>query len=127
MSGDGYWCELVARSPDGADEWYLGGVWLSSPDEALTWLRDQAARLASALDSSVGQVFAEWLADIDYQSVQLATLRAGRPVSANAGGMDRIAGRGDLFVFYSLTCRPVMAHHPQTQNERRKKQSCTTN
>lgn len=104
----GFWCELVARSPDLADEWYLGGAWAASAEEALDWLRDRAKRLTTFLEPSLGRVFAEWLVDAEQVAAQLAALADEQPISVNAGASDRIANTCDLYVFYSLTCRPVV-------------------
>lgn len=104
---DGFWCELVARSPDLRDEWYLAGSWATSTEDAFGWLRDRAERLTNFLGPSVGRVFSEWLEDAERQAVQCEALEAGLPISANAGASDHIAHTRDLYVLYSLTCRPV--------------------
>jgi hypothetical protein len=52
---DGYWCEVMARSPEVRGEWMLGGYRASTPRLALRWLRDQACRLSDALDPRPGR------------------------------------------------------------------------
>ncbi|MFX4293191.1 hypothetical protein [Streptomyces bohaiensis] len=129
---DGFWCETVVRCPDAGGEWYLGGQWAATPAEALRWLRSQALRLADALDPrpgagplpagalaavasspwSPGRVFRDWADDTAFLRVQQAALAAGRPVSANARGPDRIRGVGAVDVLYSLSARPVLRGAP---------------
>ncbi|SFC55607.1 hypothetical protein SAMN05421773_10479 [Streptomyces aidingensis] len=124
---DGYWCEVVARSPEASGEWFLSGYRANSPRLAVRWLRGQAARLANALDPkpgigpippeclweigpsspNPGRIFREWMEDFRYQGTQMETLAAGRPISVNAGGPDRIFGFCDADVFYSLSARPI--------------------
>ncbi|MDB1086289.1 hypothetical protein PJ985_01715 [Streptomyces sp. ACA25] len=124
---DGYWCEVVARSPDAAGEWALGGYGAATPSLALRWLRGQARRLSDALDPlpghgpfpvrslrpvapnapNPGRVFREWLVDLRYQETQLSALLDGRHISVNAGGPDRVGGTCDADVYYSLSCRPI--------------------
>ncbi|WP_103501408.1 MULTISPECIES: hypothetical protein [unclassified Streptomyces] len=136
----GFWSETVVRSPDAGGEWHLGGRWTASADGALAWLRDQALRLATALDPPAdasgpfpaaalrrrpaagwdpGGFFADWAADHGYQRVQRAALLAGRPISVNTRGPDRVCGGpgppADVEVLYSLSARPV----PRTLTTRR--------
>lgn len=108
----GYWCELVARSPDLGEEWYVAGTWVDSSGAAWAWLRERAWRLAETLASPVGETFAEWVDDLGYQATQRDALEEGLPVSANAGSTERVCGTGDVYVFYSLTCRPVFRRMP---------------
>lgn len=134
MTGpDGYWCELVARSPEIGDEWYLGGTWVWSPGQALDWLRSRARVLDLSLEGTAGEVFLGWSADHAYQRTQRAALEAGRPISVNAGGREPITDGTEAFVFYSLACRPVFLprqptpaepHQPHQPHERT---SCTRN
>ncbi|NJQ15236.1 hypothetical protein [Streptomyces bohaiensis] len=119
---DGYHCEVVARSPDAAGEWYLATTWADTPDDALDWLHHQAARLADVLDAApddraeeqrqyatpVPTVFREWTADAEFRAVQCAALADGHPISANARGPDRVCGSGDVEVLYSLAARPIL-------------------
>ncbi|NJQ08017.1 hypothetical protein [Streptomyces lonarensis] len=119
---DGYHCEVVARSPDAAGEWYLATTWADTPDDALDWLHHQAARLADALDvprddqsaeqcqytTPVPAVFREWTADAEFRAVQCAALADGQPISANARGPDRVCGSGEVEVLYSLAARPIL-------------------
>jgi hypothetical protein len=129
---DAYWCEVVARSPDAEGEWMLGGHRSATPGQALRWLRGQARRLADALDPipgrgpfpagslrqlgpgapNPGRIFREWAADLPFQRLQLAALANGRHISVNAGGPDRVSGRGDANVYYSLSCRPIALDFP---------------
>ncbi|NJQ14714.1 hypothetical protein [Streptomyces bohaiensis] len=125
---DGIWCEVVARSPEAGGEWYLGGHWADCAPEAMAWLRRQALRLADALeptpvaspfpiwtltpvssgDGSPAQVFRDWADDHAFQQVQRAALAAGRPISTNARGPDRVDGCGEVDVLYSLSARPIL-------------------
>ncbi|NJQ04770.1 hypothetical protein [Streptomyces lonarensis] len=118
---DGYWAEAVVRSPDAGGEWYLSGTWADTPEEAVAWLHREAERLATVLESveepaagaeaeyaaPVATVFREWTRDAAFREVQCAALAAGRRVSANARGMDRICGASDVEVLYSLSARPI--------------------
>jgi hypothetical protein len=125
---DGYGCEVMARGPDMCREWMLGDYRAGTPRLALRWLRGQACRLADALDPSPGhgpfpveslrlidpsgppnpgRVFREWLNDLRCQEQQLSALVAGRHISVNAGGPDRVCGWRDTDVLYSLSCRPI--------------------
>ncbi|WP_336924237.1 hypothetical protein [Streptomyces sp. JWR5-1] len=124
---DGYWCETVARSPEAEGEWILGGYRASTPRLALRWMRNQARRLSDALDPlpgrgpfppdglrevgphgpNPGRIFREWATDLRFQEVQLGALVNGRHISVNAGGPDRVWGRCDADVYYSLSCRPI--------------------
>jgi hypothetical protein len=109
----GYWCELVAYSPDAEAEWLLAIEGTPTAGAAMGWLRRRAERLAESLAGTFpGRVFADWLADTGYQDVQRAALDSGRRVSVNAGGQEEIGGRGNTFVLYSLSCRRVLVLHP---------------
>jgi hypothetical protein len=55
---DGYWCELSAWPGDLSQEFCLGNCWAKTPRLAVRWLRDQAVRLASALDPQPGEGWA---------------------------------------------------------------------
>ncbi|NJQ15924.1 hypothetical protein [Streptomyces bohaiensis] len=119
---DGYHCEVVARSPDAAGEWYVATTWADTPDDALDWLHHQATRLADVLDAAeddqaaeqhryaapVATVFREWVADAEFRGVQCAALAGGQPISANARGPDRVCGSADVEVLYSLAARPIL-------------------
>lgn len=107
-SPHGYWCELVARSPEARDEWYLDGGWCPTVPAAFNWLGNRAGQLARTLDAPASTVFGEWLADTAYQAVQRNALTRGCPISTNAGTIDRVIRGRSLFVFYSLTCRPLI-------------------
>ncbi|WP_103502726.1 hypothetical protein [Streptomyces sp. SM14] len=124
---DGFWAETVVRSPDAGGEWHLGGRWSPTPQEAVGWMREQAWRVAVALDPEpfagpfapavlepahpdgheAARTFREWAEDAAYQRLQADALAAGRPVSVNTRGPDRICGLGEVEVFYSLSARPV--------------------
>ncbi|NJP66607.1 hypothetical protein [Streptomyces spiramenti] len=120
----GYWAETVARSPDAGGEWHLGGWWAPGAWGALTWIRQEGLRLGHALGPGceAASVFRDWAADTAYLRVQLAALLAGRPVSVNTCGPDRIcavgqrpgapgAGTGGAVeVLYSISARPVRRH-----------------
>lgn len=125
---DGYWCEVVASYPDGRKEWVLGGYRANTPRLAVRWLRSQALRLANALDPipgfgpflpevlhpanphnpNPGHVFRQWSRDLTVQSRNMNDLVSGRPVLVAAGGPDRIFGRYDLDIYFSLTARPMV-------------------
>lgn len=114
---EGYWCAVIARASDGA-EWYLGGHRAAAPHLAVRWLRQQARRIADALDPvpgegaipasclrpadlrgpNPGRVLRVWMADFRYQGTQLQALAAGRQISVSSG---------DLEVCYHLSARPV--------------------
>lgn len=120
----GYWAETVARSPDAGSEWHLGGWWAPGAWGALTWIRQEGLRLAHALEPGceAAAVFRDWAADTAYLRVQLAALLAGRPVSVNTCGPDRICAVGQhsgspgagtgraVEVLYSVSARPVRRH-----------------
>ncbi|WP_167968349.1 hypothetical protein [Streptomyces lonarensis] len=120
----GYWAETVARSPDAGGEWHLGGWWAPGAWGALTWIRQEGLRLGHALgpDCEAASVFRDWAADTAYLRVQLAALLAGRPVSVNTRGPDRICAAGQhsrapgadsgraVEVLYSVSARPVRRH-----------------
>ncbi|WP_219807461.1 hypothetical protein, partial [Streptomyces sp. SM14] len=59
--------------------------------------------------SDPATVFRRWADDAAYHHFQKATLAAGRPVSVNAHGPDRICGAAgrDVEVLYSLSARPI--------------------
>ncbi|MFX4292924.1 hypothetical protein [Streptomyces bohaiensis] len=119
---DGYWAETVVRSPDAGGEWYLSGTWADTPEEAVAWLHREAERLAGVLESveepdadaeaayaaPVATVLRAWTRDAAFRDVQCAALAAGRRISANARGMDRVCGASDVEVLYSLSARPVL-------------------
>lgn len=125
---EGYWCAVVARMPLEGREWFLGGYQATAPHLAVRWLRQQARRLADALDPvpgegvlpsfclrtvgagqpNPGRVFRVWMADFRYQGTQLQALAAGRQISV---------GSGDLDVWYSLSARPVFADSRLTLSE----------
>ncbi|WP_103528824.1 hypothetical protein [Streptomyces sp. SM12] len=99
----------------------MATAWADTPDDALRWLHDQAARLADVLDADddqadeqsqytmpVATVFREWAEDTEFRAVQRAALADGQPISANARGPDRICGSADVEVLYSLAARPVL-------------------
>ncbi|NJP65811.1 hypothetical protein [Streptomyces spiramenti] len=123
---DGYWAEAVVRSPDAGGEWYLSGTWTDTPEEAVAWLHREAEKLAAVLESVEGEqsrharsyatpvaaVFREWTRDASFRAVQCAALAAGRRVSANARGPDRICGADDVEVLYSLSARPILRPTP---------------
>ena len=114
----GYWCAVVARGPEAAGEWFLGGYQATAPHLAVRWLRVQALRLADALDPvpgagvfpagclrqvadeqpNPGQVFRLWVMDFRYQGTQLHALAAGRQISVSSADRD---------VCYSLSARPI--------------------
>lgn len=107
-TAEGYWCELVACSPDAEAEWLLAVHGTACPGEAMDWLRCRARRLATVLAGTFpGRAFAEWCADAGYQAAQRAALAAGRRISVNAGGQEEAGGGGSVFVLYSLSCRRV--------------------
>jgi hypothetical protein len=115
---EGYWCAVVAHSPEATGEWFLGGYQATAPHLAVRWLRVQAMRLADALDPlpgegifpsgclrpvgegqpNPGQVFRAWVMDFRYQGTQLHALAAGRQISVSSGDRD---------VCYSLSARPI--------------------
>jgi hypothetical protein len=115
---EGYWCAVAARAPDLSGEWFLGGYQATAPHLAVRWLREQARRLADALDPEPGEgvfpaaclrragegqpnpgrVFRTWMADFRYQGTQLQALAAGNQISISSG---------DLDVCYCLSARPV--------------------
>ncbi|MFX4293254.1 hypothetical protein [Streptomyces bohaiensis] len=120
---DGYWAEAVVRSSELGRDWYLAGAWLDTPDRAVDWLHDLAARLARALEAPdpggsghtphpVAAVFREWSADAAFRSVQCAALADLHPISANARGRDRVHGSGEADVLYSLSARPILRPVP---------------
>ncbi|MFD4629286.1 hypothetical protein ACFVYR_05205 [Streptomyces sp. NPDC058284] len=125
---DGYWCEVVARCPEAAGEWFLGGYQAGSPRLAVRWLRMHAIRLANALDPipetcpfpggalratdpgnpNPGHVFREWSRDLRVQERQMAALRTGEPFTVQAGGPDRILDLYDVDIYFTLSARPMV-------------------
>lgn len=51
---DGFWCEVVAQTPDRAWKFCLGAHRADTPGLAIQWLRARAAELAKALDPPPG-------------------------------------------------------------------------
>lgn len=124
---EGYWCAVVARNPETAEEWFLGGYRATAPHLAVRWLREQAARLAEALDPRPeegifpvecleevgaghpcpGAAFRVWMEDFRYQGTQLQALAAGSQISVSVVIPDRAMGRSGADICYALSARPI--------------------
>ncbi|MEE1929684.1 hypothetical protein V1J52_16070 [Streptomyces sp. TRM 70351] len=131
---DGYWCEVLAHSPDTGEGWMLGGHQARTPRLALRWLRGRACRLADVLDpmreygppvpgsphpaephgSDPSRVLRQWADDHHAHEAQLAALAAGEHISVNAQGPDRVYGWREVHVHYTLSCRPLWSTSPTT-------------
>lgn len=119
MQAEEYWCELTGTAADHSSDTLLGSYLASSPRLAIRWMRDQAIRVAEALDPDPTRA---WCAHAPLCEVQAAhlpdpcpQLRAWvRNLPAQEEAMNRLVNgfpysvtARDATAFYSLSARPL--------------------